>query len=77
MSRGVSSKGSVPSDYEFSMYHVYYTTLKWIEEAWSLKVKLRDLLISPMIVLIIYPNSFEAFVCRMPCRYGPVNRYSA
>ena len=32
MSRGVSSKGSVPSDYEFSMYNVYCTALKWVEK---------------------------------------------
>ena len=52
MSRGVSSKGSVPSDYEFSMYHVYWTTLRYVEKAWLSKFKL-DLLVYLMIVLII------------------------
>ena len=50
MSRGVSSKGSVPSDYEFSMYHVYWTTLRYVEKAWLSKFKL---LVCAMIVLII------------------------
>ena len=52
MSRGVSSKGSVPSDYEFSMYHVYWTTFRYVEKAWLSKFKL-DLLVYLMIVLII------------------------
>ena len=28
MSRGVSSKGSIPSDYEFSTWHAHRTTLQ-------------------------------------------------
>ncbi len=34
-------------------------------------------LASAVIVLIIFPDSFEALVCRVPCHYGPIIRNSA
>ena len=61
MSGGVSSKGSVPSDYEFSMYNVYCTNLKWVENDYQSYIIPSDFF-DYFVPIVLKPLSAECHV---------------
>lgn len=72
MSEGVASKGSTPSDYEFSMYELYLNRYNKIQ----IIINSENEGSNSLMYVHFCSASSQAFVCRMSCGYGSVIRNS-